>query len=162
MKVWAFTATILLLGISVLIPVARAQPQPKPPKTVPFRGSGGRDISQSPWQSWQAPVGTVDPERLISNDPSNSAANAAVPFKSDSFQAAKPIQVEEAKPIERIESESPDSTATTPAVLATTAQKPKSDSKRIITIAIICVAALAYRKFRRANASRRPPKPNFL
>lgn len=168
MKYWAFAATILLLGISVSTPVALAQPQPRAPQTVPFQGAGGRDISQNPWQSWQAPVSTVDPERLISNDLTNSAASAAAPFKSDAFQLAntfkdgKPIQVEETKPIERIEGGNADSTVQAPAVLATAAPKPKSDSKRIMVIAIVCVAALAYRKFRRANASPHPPKPSFL
>ncbi len=168
MKYWDVAATVFLLGLSVFTPVAHAQPQPRSPKTVPFQGVGGRDISQSPWQNWDAPVSTVDPERLIQNDSSNSAAGAAVPLKSDSlplanvFKDGKPIQVEETKPIERIEIGNADSSAQAPAVVATAAPKPKSNSKRILIVAIVCVAALAYRKFRRANARPYPPKPSFL
>ena len=170
MKNWAFVAIVFLLSTSILIPLARAEPTvaPKNPQTGPYQGTGERDISQGAWQSWQAPVGTVDPERLIPSDSADSTTSAALPqypgpFKSDSLMAnslkdGKPIQVEESKPIEKIESETTDS-APAP-VLATVAPKPKSDSKRILMIAIVSVAFLGYRKFRRANPNR--PKPSFL
>ena len=175
MNNWAFAATIFLLSASILTPRAHAEPTmtPKNPRNVPFEGTGGRDISESAWQSWQAPVGTIDPERLIPGESTNSTANAASAsyhfdsFKSDSFQFGntvkdgKPIQVEEPKLSEKIESGT-DSPSQTTAVLATPVPKPKSDSKRILMIAIVSVAVLGYRKFRRANTSPHPPKPNFL
>ena len=173
MKNSALAATIFLFCISIWTPQAAAAltPPPKNPKSVPFQGAGGRDISESAWQSWQAPVGTTDPERLIPSDSTNSTADAAPAayhfdsFKSDSFQLAntfqdeKPIQVEESKPIEKIENETDSQPA---AVLATAAPQPKSDSKRILMIAFVSVAVLGYWKFRRANAHPYPPKPGFL
>jgi len=176
MKNWAFAAIIFLLGASMLTPRAHADPTvaPKNPRNGPYQGTGDRDISQSAWQSWQAPVGTVDPERLIPDNSGDSTAsgtlpqNHADPFKSDSFQLAnnlkdgKPIQIEQSKPIEKIESDTADSTSTPTAVVATAAPKPKSNSRRILIIALISVAFLGYRKFRRANAGPYPPKPNFL
>ncbi len=116
MKYRAIAATVLLLSTSIFAPVAHAQPQPQFPQKS-WRRAGGRDISQSPWQSWQAPVSTVDPERLIQNDSSNSAASAAALFKSDAvplanaFKDGKPIQMEATKPIESIESANADSSA---------------------------------------------------
>ncbi len=173
MKTWAFAASILFLGTSLSAPLAHAGPTvpPKVQKTLPFQGEGGRDISQSAWQSWQAPVGTVDPERLIPDDSTDSAAELPQyhfdSFKSDSFQLAsslkggKPIQVEESKPVE-IESENSGSAPQSPAVVATAVPKPKSDSKRILMVAIVSVAVLGYRKFRRSHVGPYPPKPSFL
>jgi len=176
MKTWAIAASILILGTSASTPLAHADPsvQPRAQKTVPFQGAGGRDISQSAWQSWQAPVGTVDPERLIPSDSTDSTATAAGQqyhfdsFKGGSFQLAsgvkegKPIQVEESKSIEAVENQSDNSAPKPAAVVATAAPKPKNDSHRVLMIAFISVAVLGYRKFRRANASQHPPKPNFL
>ena len=173
MKNWAFAATTFLLSITVLIPLAHAEPSvaPKNPKTVPFQGTGGRDISESAWESWQAPVGTTDPERLIPSDSTNSTANTAVAYHFDSFKSdslpntykdGKPIQVEQSKPIEKIETVTADSAPQPATVLATAAPKSKSNSKRVLMIAVVSVAFLGYRKFRRANAGPYPPKPSFL
>jgi len=171
MKNWAFAITIFLIGGFVVTSAVRAAPPPpRYPKTMPFEGAGDRDISENAWRSWQAPVGTVDPSRLIPDNSTDSAASNGFSLNaSDSFQPAKsfeqgkPIEVEQTKPIERFE---PENTGLTdhrsPPLLATTSPKSKSDSKRIIMVAAISVAVLAYRKFRRAHASRYPPKPNFL
>lgn len=170
MKNRAFVVSVFLLGTFVSTPLAHGDPTiaPKNPRATPYQGNGP-DISQGAWQSWQAPVGTVDPDRLISDDSTNSTAGYHFDsIKSDSFQLAnasnkggKPIQVERTKPIE-IESENTEPVAPPNPVLATATPKPKSDSKRIIMVAVISVAVLGYRKFRRANTSPYPPKPNFL
>jgi hypothetical protein len=174
MKNRALTITIFLLGTFTLIPITRADSlAPKNPRTLPF-SPPGRDISQSTWQSWQAPVGTVDPSRLIPNDSTESMAASGLPqnqfnsLKFDSFQSAKsfekgtPIEVEQTKPIEKFETENPAPVNQSTPALATAVPKTNSDSKRIVMVALISVAVLAYRKFRRAHAGRYPPKPNFL
>ena len=149
--------------------VRAAPPPPRYPQTTPFQGSGGRDISQNVWQNWQAPVGTVDPSRLIPNNSADSAASNGFSLNaSDSFQTAKsydqekPIQVEQTKPIERSEPENSGLTDPQSAPLLATTSPKTSDSKRIVMVAAISVAVLAYRKFRRAHTGRYPPKPNFL
>jgi hypothetical protein len=163
MKNWAFAITIFLVGaFMVTSAVQAAPPPPRYPKTTPFQGSGGRDISENAWQNWQAPVGTVDPSRLIANNSADTTASNGFPLNaSDSFQLAKsfdqekPIQVEQSKPIDRFDHQSAP-------LLATTSPKTNGDSKRIVMVAAVSVAVLAYRKFRRARAGRYPPKPNFL
>ena len=175
MKNRALAVTIFLVGAFLVTFAVRADPPPpRYPNTMPFQGAGGRDISQSAWQSWQAPVGTVDPSRLIPNDSPESMTASGLPqnqfdsLKFDPFQSAKsfdkgtPIEVEQAKPIEKFETENSAPMNQSTPTLATAAPKTRSDSKRIITVAVISVLALAYRKFRRAHAGRYPPKPNFL
>src|SRR5947208_2114723 len=104
MKNRALTITIFLLGTFTIIPLTRADSlAPKNPRTLPF-SPAGRDISQSEWQGWQAPVGTVDPSRLIPNDLVDCPAsngfplNASGSLKGDSFQLAKSF--EQGKPIQ--------------------------------------------------------------
>ena len=159
-------AIVFVLGTFILTPFAHGEPRMSPrTKTLPFQGSGGRDISEDGWQSWQAPVGTVDPEQLISDDSTNSTADASLPkIHSGSFQVAsgKPIQIEASKPIEMVGNGNKAAIDRPVPVLATARTKPESDSKRIILVAVISVAVLSYRKFRRVNATPRPPKPNFL
>ena len=162
MKNRALVAVGFILGVFILTPCARGEL--RNPKALPFQGSSGRDISEEGWRSWQAPVGTVDPEQLISNDSTNSTVGASLPkIHSGAFQVAggKPIQIEASKPIEMV-ADGNNAAIDRPApVLATATPKPKSDSKRIILVAVISVAVLSYRKFRRAS-SPYPPKPNFL
>jgi hypothetical protein len=171
----AIAAAIFLLGILVFVSIAHSQPlQPKNDKTPPFQGAGGRDVSQSIWQSWQAPVGTVDPDRLIPNESTGSKTVDAFPqyhsdsLKSESYQLANafnggtPIQVEEAKSIEKMETGNADSAVQSAPALATAGPKAKSNSRWIVLVACLSVGVLAYRKFRRANAGPYPPKPNFL
>ena len=167
MKIWAIAAIVLLIGMETFTPAAHAEPrvQSNNPKRVPFQDNSGPDISENAWQNWQAPVATVDPDRLISDNSTNlNNATASAELKSGAFQVAegKPIQVEATKPIEKIESASTENPDKPAPMLATVAPKPKSDSKRIIVIAVISVAVLGYRKFRRASANPYPPKPNFL
>jgi len=169
MKNRAFAITMVVVGVCFASRLvwADATLQPKNPKNAPFEGSGGRDISQNPLESWQAPVGTVDPSRLMPAESMSSngiSPNGLGATKSDSVQLAKaftpgtPIQIEQSQTIPKAENAN-----STPAeVIATATPKGKSNSKRIITIGLICVAILAYRKFRRAHAGRYPPKPNFL
>jgi hypothetical protein len=167
----AFAITIFLVGAVIITSAVRAAPPaPRYPKTMPFQGAGGRDISENAWQNWQAPVGTVDPSKLIPENSADSAASNGISLSaSDSFQLAKsfdqgkPIQVEQIKPSEKFETENTGLTdhQSVP-LLGTTSPKTKSDSKRIVMVAAISVAVLAYRKFRRAQAGRHPPKPNFL
>ena len=166
MKNWALVATVFVLGTFILTPLAHSEPRMSPrTKALPFQGSGGRDISEDGWQNWQAPVGTVDPEQLISDDSTNSTVDASLPkIHSGSFQVAggKPIQIEASKPIEMVANGNNPAIDRPAPVLVTATPKPKSDSKRIILVAVISVAVLSYRKFRRANATPYPPKPNFL
>lgn len=176
MKNRAFAIAIFLLGTFIVISTAQADPPPpRYPKTMPFQGSGGRDISENAWQNWQAPVGTMDPSRLIPDGSTNLMAADGLPLQaSDPSKAVsldvtkfasegKPIQVAQTKPIEMSETEHTSQTdASHVPVLASAVQKPKNDSKRIITIAALSVAILAYRKFRRAHSKSHPPKPSFL
>ena len=164
MKIRAFAAIVFLVGTYISTSDLHAEPtvQPKNPKRVPYQDNSGPDISQNAWQNWQAPVATIDPDRLISDDSTGTTAVAGI--KSGLFQVAngKPVEVEASKPNENTESSSTDSAVKPAPMLATAAPKPKSDSKRIIMIAVISVAVLGYRKFRRANAGPYPRKPNFL
>lgn len=177
MKNRASAVIVFLLGTFIITPALWAgPPPPRMPKTLPFQGAvGGRDISESAWPNWQSPVGTVDPGRLIPDDTTNFMGGDGLelspsgPFKAVSLPMTKsvsggtPIQVEPTKPIEQLETEHPSLANQPPApMLATAAPKAKSDSKRIITVAVISVVILAYRKFRRANAKSHPPKPSFL
>ena len=171
MKNRAFAITVFLLGTFIVVTMTRADSSlaPRNPGTLPF-SPAGRDITQSAWESWQAPVGTVDPSRLIPNSSADAVAsngfslNASDSFPlAKSFDQEKPIQVEQAKLIERSVSENTELTAHRSApLLASTSPKTKSDSKRIVMVAAISVAVLAYRKFRRVQVGRYPPKPNFL
>jgi len=176
MKNRAFAITVFLLTAFVVTSITHADSlQPKNNRSLPFQGAGGRDISESAWQNWQAPVGTVDPNRLIPTDSTDFSASNGLPqnqlasLKSDSlelpkaFKAGTPIEVEQTKPIERFEPVKAGSAEyQSVPLLATTTPKTKSDSKRIIMVAAISVGVLAYRKFRRAHAGRYPPKPSFL
>ena len=153
------------------VPCARAGTPVEGKKPIPFQGDAGRDVSQDAWSSWQAPVETVDPSRLLdSTESTNTDAAPGLHFGSlgsnsyqlaDAFTGRTRAQVVDTKPIERLET-STGRTSPVPAapVLATTA--PKNGSKRIMLIAGASVAILAYRKFRRTNARPYPPKPNFL
>lgn len=173
MKNRAFAAIIFLLGAFVFISSAQGEPrlQGKNPSMVPFPGTAGQDMSQGGWQNWQAPVGTVDPDRLISSDSTVSTMAGVSPAHSDSIQSdsrladafrdGTPIQVEKPKLVETT-TESARSAGQPAAALANAAPKAKSDSKRIVLIACISLAVLAYRKFRRANARPYPRKPSFL
>jgi hypothetical protein len=168
----AIAAAIFLLGTFVFVSLAHSDSlQPNNEKTLPFQGAGGRDVSQSSWQSGQAPVGTVNLDPLSPNDSDDSKRTDAVPqfhsdsIKSESYQLADafnggtPIQEEEAKPIEKIEKA--DSVIQPAPALASAAPKAKSNWK-LLTGAALCFAVLAYRKFRRAKARPYPPKPRFL
>jgi len=169
MKNRAFAITLVVVGISSASSLVWADVtlQSRNQKSVPFQGSGGRDISQNPWQSWQAPVSTTDPSRLIPAESTVSNGISPSEFgatKSDSVQLAKsfapgtPIQIEDSQTTEKAENANPVPVN----ALATAVPEEKSDSKRIFTIGLVCVAILAYRKFRRGHASRYPSKPNFL
>jgi len=174
MKNRALAATLTLIGTFVFSSPAPAEQTlpPKIPPTLPFQGAGGRDVSENAWQGWQAPVGTVDPDRLVSSDSTDSTSQGQSQshfdsLKSDSLQPAKsfddakPIQVEASKPIEKVDRMDAEPGNQPAPVLATAAPKTKSDSKLIVG-AVLCFAILAYRKFRRAKAGPHPPKPNFL
>jgi hypothetical protein len=170
MKNWAFAISVFLVGTSMVTSAVRAEPPPpRYPKTTPSLGAGGRDISENAWQTWQAPVGTVDPSRLIPNNSADTTAsngfslNASDSQLTKSFDQGKPIQVEQIKPTESFVPENTGLTDHRSApLLAATSPKTKSDSKRIVMVAAISVAVLAYRKFRGAHTGRYPPKPNFL
>jgi len=168
MKNRAFALTIVIVGVCFASELVWADAlQPKNTQKAPYTGSGGRDISQNPWQSWQAPVGTTDPSRLIpaeSTESNGISPNELVAPKPESVQLAKsfaqgtPIEVEQSTPIG-----SPAKQNSAPAeVLATATPKAAGNSKRGLAIGAICLALLGYRKFRRSHADRRPPKPNFL
>jgi hypothetical protein len=167
-----YRATALLvgfLGFSSLTRTAHAEPSVTGNKPVnkPYQDLVGRDVSQNGWSSWQAPVGTVDPSRLIPSDDSSNSTEILVapvdPHNSNSFELSdtlgKTTTIEETKPIERVESSATDADDDQPTA-PMAAAAPKSESKRVMVIGGGCVALLAFRKFRRP--SNVPKKPSFL
>ena len=120
---------------------------------------------------WDAPAATVNPGFLIPNDSANpdpsdefTEHHFESTFGRDSFLLADAfksnvMQVENVKPIEKIEARSEDSLYDQPAVVA---PPRKSETKRIFLIAIASVTILAFRKFRRTAAGMPSQKPSFL
>ena len=176
MKYRAFVATIFLLEISTPALLAQGSPPMSArnsARSSAYQEKGSRDVSQNAWSSWEAPVSTVDPGQLISSDSADLTASNGLAeppltsLKGDSFHFASslndgaPVHAEKTKSIQEVEtSASSPAVAPSPSVQAVVA--PNRGSKRILLIALACVAVLAYRKFRRANAGPYPRKPSFL
>lgn len=167
---------VFLFGINFAALQARAgytPPNSGPVKNNPFQNlTGGRDVATTEWQSWQAPgAGPVDPNRLVPGDGSTNSGSLKVFSESrlDSLFGTSPslpakslhggdAKVEIVKPIEKVapRTESPTYNAQPIPVVPR-----KSDTKRIVLIALVCVGILAYRKFRRPSTV--PwKKPSFL
>jgi len=174
MKYWHFVATVFLLEASTSPLLAGSPVMPAKSASLPaYQEKGGRDVSQNAWSSWDAPVSTVDPSQLVSSDSADLTASNGVSglhlssqkaglFQfASAFNEAKPVHVEKSKPIQEIEPGNTTAADIQPAA-ATVVVAPKSGSNHILLIAVISVAVLAYRKFRRTNAGPYPRKPSFL
>lgn len=167
MKHWHFVVTVLLLGTSTSTLLAQ-----KNDKLPAYQEKGTRDVSENAWSSWGAPVSTIDPSQLLSSDSTDSTVSNGVvgarsgPVNGSSIQLSsltdgKPVRVEKSKPIQEVETGNTSMADVQPAPVVGTVPT-KSGSNRILLIAGISVAVLAYRKFRRANAGPYPSKPSFL
>jgi len=119
---------------------------------------------------WEAPAATVNPDFLIPDD-------SAIPVLSDEFTGhhfettfgrdsflladafkSDVMQVENVKPMEKIEVRSEDSLYDQPAAVA---PPRRGETKRILLIALAGLAILVFRKFR-AQGSVPRQKPSFL
>ena len=170
MKNWAIFLIVILLGFRVAIQAARAAlPMPgAPPSREHDPDILGPRLGG---ESWNAPAATVNPGVLIPEDSDNSGSlneftehHFESTFGRDSFQLADTFksdvtEVENVKPIEKIEARSEDPLYDQP---ATVMPPHKSETKRIFLIALASVAFLAFRKFRRPQAGMPRRKPNFL
>jgi len=161
---------VVLLGLRVAIQAARAAlPMPGAPSNREHNPNllgprlGG--------ESWNTPVATVNPGVLIPEDSDGSGSlneftehHFESTFGRDSFQLADTFksdatEVENVKPIEKIEARSEDPLSDQ---LTTVMPSHKSETKRIFLIALASVAFLAFRKFRQPQAGMPRRKPNFL
>ena len=168
MKHRVISITVVLVGICFGTPMAHARPD----SFLPQSGtkSGNPDLlSPLSGEQWKTPVATVNPEVLIPDDSTNARpgglfdSHSKSSFGANAFPSANAAragnsQVEASKPIEKIEAHNDDALSDPPVAAAPI---PRSDSKRVVIVAIASVALLAFRKFRRPKAAL-PPKPSFL
>lgn len=112
---------------------------------------------------WKAPIATVNPGVLIPDDASGSGPPFKSSFGANAFPSANSphsgsSQVAAAKPIEMVELHRDSPLSDEPVAVA---PAPKSETKRVVTVALAALTLLAFRKFRRRNTGM-PPKPSFL
>jgi hypothetical protein len=159
MKHRVILSLVVFLGFCAFAQV-RGQVAAKNPVVKPFQDTG-RDVSQDGWSGWQAPVGTVDPSRMMSSD---GVSNASAHFDSvklaSTLDHGKTVQMEKTKSIEEVAATTTttDTVVEEPAVIATAA--PKGGTRKILWVGVACVAFLAFRMFRRSGNL--PKKPRYL
>jgi hypothetical protein len=129
------------------------------------------DITADAWKSWQPPLATTDPSRLMPNDdssetklPDELSGHHSGSIGSDSYPLAIAFgqnvaaQHEGAKRIELVEPSSANAPENAPTPRPAAA--PKTEARRILWISVASAGLLAFRKFRRPNPG--VPKPSFL
>jgi hypothetical protein len=166
MKHRVILATVVLVGICAINQNQTAHARPDPLVPPPGAKAGNPDmLGPLANDQWKAPVATVNPEVLIPDDSTNAKASGLIdPYFKSSFGAnafatrtgSSPLEV--TKPIEKIETHDEGALSDQP-VAAVAA--PRSDSKRVMMIALASIALLAFRKLRRPKTAT-PPKPSFL
>ncbi len=175
MKYRAVLLSAVLFGSFFVTSVSRAGFS-APPRNLPGGARQynpmGPDIAESGFKDWQAPDATVNPESLIPSDGSVSNAPGALtgirpgPIRTDSAQLAKlfdaggTVPLEGSKPIEKVEAHSAHALLDESAVPAPA--PPHHETKRIMQIGGVCLALLAFRKFRKLLAGPSVQKPSFL
>jgi len=156
MKYRAGLLLVVIFGVHVETQVARAQSVP-PPAAHPGWDAQNQGIlgRRSEGDLWKAPTATVDPGSLIPDDSTNSRPLLGS-FKLTNVFKGGPM--ENAKPIEMVQPHLEASIYDQPVPAVA---PPQHGTHRVAIIALISVALLAFRKFRRPNNGV-PPKPNFL